>query len=389
MQTTDWIVVGNGLAGAVLSYELARQGHSVLLIDEASPDSGTRYSYGGIAYWSGTDEISKILCQEGIERHRTLADELDGDTEFRELDLLLTLLKDDDVEAVAQQYHHYAIPPQLISAQEACTLEPQLDRGEIAGALRVPHGHVNPIKTVEAFNQAFRRLGGQHLIAPVTGLVRVGNQVTGVTTPEQAYAAGQVAIAAGAYSHQLLGAIGIQVPLYYTHAEIIETPPINLSLRAMIMPANAGRFAMEDEVSQPEKSPLWQTPQQIAEPILDTGMIQFLDGSLRIGQLSQAHSDFAPASNPALSEARLRAAIATQLPALKTVPGQWRHCLVTFSRDSLPLLGPPAHLEGIHLFSGFTSPFAMLMPIAQRFTQWLRGQPDSLIDQMQVSRFQD
>ncbi|MEM9164952.1 MAG: FAD-binding oxidoreductase, partial [Cyanobacteria bacterium P01_F01_bin.4] len=309
MQTTDWIVVGNGIAGAVLSYELVRQGHSVLLIDEASPDSGTRYSYGGIAYWSGTDEISKTLCQEGIERHRTLADELDGDTEFREIDLLLTILQHEDVDAVAQQYHHYAIPPQLISAQEAGELEPQLDRSAIAAALRVTHGHVNPIKTVEAFNQAFRRLGGQHLIATVTGLVRVGNRVTGVTTPEQAYAAEQVAIAAGAYSHLLLRAVGLQIPLYYTHAEIIETPPIDTSLRTLIMPANAERFAMEDDVSQPEKSPLWQTSQQIAGPILDTGVIQFLDGSLRIGQLSQVHTDLAPVSDPATSETRLRDAI--------------------------------------------------------------------------------
>ncbi|MEO0457160.1 MAG: FAD-binding oxidoreductase [Cyanobacteria bacterium P01_A01_bin.114] len=389
MQTTDWIVVGNGLAGAVLSYELARQGRSVLLIDEASPDSGTRWSYGGIAYWSGTDEITKTLCQAGIERHRTLADELDSDTEFRELDLLLTILKDEDVDAIATQYRHYAIPPQLISAQAACDLEPQLDRSAIAGALTVKHGHVDPVKTVTAFNQAFRRLGGQHLIATATGVVRIGDRVTGVTTAEQAYAAGQVAISAGAYSHRLLQSVGLQVPLYYTHAEIIETPPVEASIQALVMPANAQRFEMEDEVSQPEKASLWQGSQQIAGPILDTGVIQFLDGSLRIGQISQVHSDLSPVSDPAMGEAKLRAAIAAQLPALKTVPGQWRHCLVTFSRDGLPLLGPLAGLEGLHLFSGFTSPFAMLMPIAQRFVQWLEGQPDSLIEAMQVDRFQN
>ncbi|MEM8809288.1 MAG: FAD-dependent oxidoreductase [Cyanobacteria bacterium P01_G01_bin.38] len=389
MQTTDWIVVGNGLAGAVLSYELARQGHSVLLIDAASPDSGTRYSYGGIAYWSGTDEVSKTLCQEGIERHRTLADELGGDTEFRELDLLLTILKGEDADALAQQYQHYAIPPQLLSAQEACELEPQLDRDAIAGALRVSHSHVNPIKTVEAFNRAFRRLGGQHLIATVTGLVRVGSRVTGVTTAEQAYAAGQVAIAAGAYSQSLLKAIDIQVPLYYTHAEIIETPPIDIALRTLIMPANAKRFAIEDEVSQPEKLSLWQTSQQIAGPILDAGVIQFLDGTLRMGQLSQVHTDLAPVSDPATSETQIRSAISNQLPALKTVPGQWRHCLVTFSRDGLPLLGPLPDLEDIYLFSGFTSPFAMLMPIAHRFVRWTDGKPDSLIEAMLVKRFQN
>ncbi|MEM9905062.1 MAG: FAD-dependent oxidoreductase, partial [Cyanobacteria bacterium P01_D01_bin.44] len=68
---------------------------------------------------------------------------------------------------------------------------------------------------------------------------------------------------------------------------------------------------------------------------------------------------------------------------------QWRHCLVTFSRDGLPLLGPLSDLEDIYLFSGFTSPFAMLMPIAQRFARWTDGKPDSLIEAMQVKRFQN
>jgi glycine/D-amino acid oxidase-like deaminating enzyme len=35
MQTFDWIVVGNGLTGAALSYELSRQGLSVLLLDRS------------------------------------------------------------------------------------------------------------------------------------------------------------------------------------------------------------------------------------------------------------------------------------------------------------------------------------------------------------------
>ncbi|NEP18779.1 MAG: FAD-binding oxidoreductase [Leptolyngbya sp. SIO4C1] len=390
MQTVDWIVVGNGIAGAALSYELVKQQQSVLLIDAASSDSGTRYSYGGIAYWSGTDETTKALCQAGIERHRQLSDELGAETEFRELDLLLTIAPEHDLEQTAQQYAHYAIPPQLISAAEACDREPQLNRDAIAGAMLVKHGHVHPVKTVEAYNQAFRRLGGQHIVASVSGLVRVGEQVTGVITPTQAYAARQVAIAAGAYSRPLLAALGLQVPLYYTHAEIIETPPVELTLQSLIMPANSQRFELEAKVSQPEKAALWQTPNQVlAAPILDAGAIQFLDGSIRIGQISRVHTTLDPSLPAAESEAALRAAIAAQLPALAAVPGSWRHCRVTFSRDGLPLIGPVPGIEGLQLFSGFTSPFAMLMPVAERFARWAVGAADPLIETMLAARFFD
>lgn len=397
MQTVDWIVVGNGLAGAALSYELVKQGLSVLLVDDGGPDSATRYSYGGIAYWSATDPLTRPLFQAGMERQRQLSAELGAETEFRELDLLLTIAPGQDPAVLAQQYADCAVAPRLISAAEACELEPQLQRDAIAAALTVKHGHVHPVKLVEAYNQGFRRLGGQHLLAAVTGLVRIGDRVTGVTTPTQAYPAGQaVLVAAGAYSRRLLQTAGMQAPLYFTHAEILETPPLEIAVRTLIMPAEAQRFALEAAAAD-----LWQTPARSPEavlelapgkrlpaPILDAGVIQFVDRSVRIGQISYLQPDFEPRLNPAVSEARLRDAIAPLLPALTSVPGAWRHCLVSFSQDGLPLLGPLPGVKGLHLFSGFTSPFAILPPLAERFVRWLGGAPDATIEQMQVARFE-
>ncbi|NJM85450.1 MAG: FAD-binding oxidoreductase, partial [Leptolyngbyaceae cyanobacterium RM2_2_21] len=160
MKTYDWIVVGNGLAGAALSYELARQGAAVLLIDRAlDPPSATRFSYGGIPYWSGTTALTQQLCREGIERYRQFSQELEADTQFRELDLILTVEPGADPEAIAQQYQKFEIVPQLISPAEAHQLEPQLDPDAIAGALSVRHGHVEPMALVAAYNQAFHRSG--------------------------------------------------------------------------------------------------------------------------------------------------------------------------------------------------------------------------------------
>src|ERR671932_183892 len=102
MKTYDWIVVGGGITGAALSYELATKGFSVLLLEQdATLQGATRYSYGGLAYWSGTSELTRQLCQEGIERHRTLTEELDTDTQFCELDLLLFIAPADRAEKIS------------------------------------------------------------------------------------------------------------------------------------------------------------------------------------------------------------------------------------------------------------------------------------------------
>ena len=133
MKTYNWIVVGGGITGAALSYELVNKGFSVLLLDRHStPENATRCSYGGLAFWSGTTDLTGQLCAEGIARYRTLSEELDAETQFRELDLLLTIAPDRDPQAAAAASAHFAIPPHLLDVAEACELEPLLNREAIA-----------------------------------------------------------------------------------------------------------------------------------------------------------------------------------------------------------------------------------------------------------------
>ncbi|MEH2269621.1 MAG: FAD-dependent oxidoreductase, partial [Nostoc sp.] len=152
MKTYDWIVVGGGITGAALAYELVKSGFSVLLLEQHSrPQNATRYSYGGLAYWSGNTSLTRLLCEEAIARYHILSQELDADIQFRELDLLLTISAASDPEATAALYNDFAIPPRLLSIQEACELEPQLNREAISGALTVKHGHIHPEKTSLAY----------------------------------------------------------------------------------------------------------------------------------------------------------------------------------------------------------------------------------------------
>ncbi len=138
MKTYDWIVVGSGIAGAALAYELVKKGYVVLLLEQhATPQNATRYSYGGIAFWSATTPLTKQLCAEGIARHHILPEELDFDTEFRELDLLLTIPVDTNPEEVAASYTRFAVPPVLLNVKEACKLEPLLNPNAIAGTLNL------------------------------------------------------------------------------------------------------------------------------------------------------------------------------------------------------------------------------------------------------------
>lgn len=389
MKPYDWIVVGGGIAGSALSYELANVGFSVLLLEQfASPGNATRYSYGGIAYWSGTTALMRQLCQEGIAIHRQLPTELDYDTQFQELDLLLTIAPGRDPAQVMPAYAGFEVSAQLLSAETASELEPLLNRSAIAAALRLPHALVSPEATVAAYNRAFERAGGLIQIAQVTGLLQSAGRITGVKTATASIAAANVAICTGGISRALLKAAGLSVPLYFTQAELIETAPLDRQLRTIVMPAELKRFAMEAEAGRRETDALWdEGGQEVVPAVLDAGAVQFRDGRLRMGQISRTLTNPEAPVDAAASEAAIRRAVGQLLPAFEQVPGEWRRCLVAFSGDRLPLVGPIGNMTGIYLFSGFSSPFALLPPLARRFAGQAAGRADALMDQLSPQRF--
>jgi len=382
MTTYDWIVIGGGITGAALAYELTQQNFNVLLLEkDPNPDNATRYSYGGLGFWGGTNEQTQQLCTEGWQRHQQLSAELDGETEFREIDLLMTIAPTDSVEAVQASYHKFAIAPTFLDPQAAQDCEPLLNRDAIAGALHLPHGHVHPQKTTQAYLQAFQRQGGTIQYETVVDLVHRDRRVTGVKTTNGSYTADRVVLCAGGRSRTILQKMGITAPVYFTHAELIETPPVDFSLRAMVVPANLQRLALQTQATQAGVQPLWQQPhQELAPAILDAGVIQFQDGHLCIGQISRALSDTKANIDSSQSEAQMRAGIASILPKIADTPGQWHHCLVAFSPEKLPQIGLIPEIEGLHLFAGFTNTLVLVPSLARRFALWATGAREFILD---------
>lgn len=395
MKTYDWIVVGGGITGAALSYELTRQGSTVLLLEQHQVLQGaSRYSYGGLAYWSGTTAMTRQLASEGIEKHRSLSQELEADTQLRELTLLLTIAADVDPQAMAQEYQKFAIPPQLLDPATACEMEPLLNPHAISGALQLPHAHINPLLTTLAYTKAMQRHGGEVHYAQVLGLIsRRDQHISGVSTAQADYHAHGVIICAGGFSRALLKTAGISIPLYFTHAESIEVASDitkDIKLSSVIMPAALQRMAMEAIASSPDHDHLWeQENHEFAPPIMDAGVIQFADHSLRLGQISRVLSNPHAEIDPAASEAHMRQQIEQVLPSLANLQGNWYHCLVAYCRDYLPLIGQVADYEGLHIFSGFSNPLVFVPTLAQRFSKHLTGSSDDIIDRLSPNRFEE
>jgi glycine/D-amino acid oxidase-like deaminating enzyme len=191
-----------------------------------------------------------------------------------------------------------------------------------------------------------------------------------------------VAICAGGITRPWLKTAGITVQQYFTHAELIEIPAPDLRLQTLVMPAVTERFTMEAAAAAVDV--LWDEPgYEPTPPILDAGAVQFLDGRIRIGQISRTLTD--PQASIASSEQELRQQVGQVLPAIAALPGTWQRCLVAFSGDRLPLVGEVK--PGLQVFSGFSNPLAIVPPLARRFAQAAAGQPDNLLPLVSPLRF--
>ena len=193
-----------------------------------------------------------------------------------------------------------------------------------------------------------------------------------------------IVVCAGGFSRELLQNSGIPVQVYFTHAEVIKTPPVNFSLNTLIMPAILSRSQLEAKSSQNDK--LWNDDNQLGW-ILDIGAVQFQDNSLCLGQISYVNTNPHVDIDSTKSEAALRDSIGRVLPKLKDVGGTWHNCLVSFSKDNLPVIGNVPQSENIKVFSGFSNPLVFIPPLARRFANYLTGNEDEIINHFSPQRF--
>lgn len=380
----DYIIIGGGITGSALSYELAKLGSRVLLLEkQANPLNATFYSYGGLAYWSATTEIQKKLYPEGREIQRNLSQELGIDNEYRDIDLVLTVNPEDDPAIIAQKFAIFAITPEILDIKEAIALEPLLNPAAISGVLRLPHGHINAEKTNLAYQQAFLSLGGTIIRETVIELIATKSKITGVKTTQNQYYGKETIVCTGGLTRSLLQKSGIIAPVYFTHAQVIKIPPTEIKLSTLVMSAIPARLLLEQKITQLENQGIWQTenPEIIAR-VLEAGAVQFQDGSLYLGQISAIITDPQTILNPVSGETEIRAGVGALLPALASLSGSCHHCLVAFAPSGRPLVGAIEGKLGLQVFSGFTSTLVSAPPLARRFARHLLGENDQIITEL-------
>ncbi len=254
----DVAVLGAGVNGTSIAYELCRRGKNVLLVDRKVMGAGASGACDDmILLQSKKPGILLEMAFASLERFKALKDELPCDIEFDTRGGTI-LIEDAEHLAVMEDFvakqRACGLDVEIIDAARLRKLQPLVARDIIASTYSPTDSQVNPMLLMKGYALGGMKLGLRYLPkAWPIGIDRSeGGWAIGLSNGARVEAEA-VVDAAGAWANDLTKMIGFQVPILPRKGQVVVTeslPPIGATnvwsaqyivskLRPQTAPANA------------------------------------------------------------------------------------------------------------------------------------------------------
>jgi heterotetrameric sarcosine oxidase gamma subunit len=226
------VIVGGGIAGSSIAYQLAGLGITdVLLLERARIASGTSWHAAGlVARVRGSHPMTE-LANYGVDLYRGLAEETGVDVHFRPTGSL-TLAENEgrmtELRYAAAIARHHGIEARLHEPDEVPEVWPLISTDGLVGALLQPgDGTVNPGYAALALAKGAHDRGATiREGVRVSALLTEDGSVTGVRTDRGDVEAETVVLACGLWTRDLAATVRVPIPLYAAEHVHVSTEPI-------------------------------------------------------------------------------------------------------------------------------------------------------------------
>lgn len=367
-RTADVVIVGGGVIGCAVAYNLAKRGcRNVIVLEKSYITSGStgRCGAGIRAQW-GTE----MNCRFGIasiEIFEHLEEELALPIGLHQGGYLVIAYKESEFEQLKKNValqNSLGIKSKVISAEEAKEIVPILNTdGAVGFTFHDRDGHGDPFLTTFAYAEAARRLGVQiYTYTEVKDIIVENGKVKGVVTDRGEISAPVVVNCAGPWSKEVAKMAGISIPTYSERHEALITEPVNRISEPMLI-SFTGNFYIQ------------QRPH----------------GSFIMGYGPEEHEETHKVNSTWIFLEEMAHKLSNLLPPTKDlrVVRQWAGSY-NMTPDAQPIVGGVDEVEGYYMAVGFSGHGYMFGPITGvLMSQLILGEELELpIDMLSYKRFE-
>jgi sarcosine oxidase, subunit beta len=361
MTSADVVIIGGGVNGASVAFNLARLGvRRVVLLERRHLGAGASGKSGSLVRMHYTNEAESRLAWESLKVFRNFDALVGGDCGFEAPGFVQIVdpAHADALRANVAMQQRLGIDTRLVSREELTKISPDLRVDDVGAAAYEPgSGFADPNATTFAFAAAARRLGATiETDCEALRIVTEGGRVAGVETSRGRVAAPVVVAVPGAWAGRLLDPLGLDFGLtpYRIQVSIFRWPE--------------GFTRRHPAVIDSTRS-AWIRPEGRA-------------GTLIGVELGAGHAD-PDKYDEGVDEAYValcREALATRFPAFErsTMRGGWAG-MIMMSPDGRPVIDQIPSVPGLFVMLGDSGTSFKTSPaIGRCLAEWIvKGQPET------------
>lgn len=365
-EEADVVIIGAGINGCSIAYELAKKSQSVIVLERGRAAEEASARSGGGVRQSNRDPAELPLAMEAVKIWADMKEALDWDVEYSQTGNLRLTRTPEEYDKFHENFERdrsMGLDVRFLSAEQTRALAPALSRElNFFGATFCPtDGAANPLLVTKAIARAARRLGvhiREH--EPLERLEVKSRRVTAAITARAEYRAPVFVNSAGPWARPICNQIGLDFPVTIKRSQILVTEPLPPLIKQFIS-ADVGY------------------------------MRQALNGGIHLGIRSAPVENY-DKSMTIQAFMEVGTGYVELFPFLKRVNIIHGWAGIThWTPDALPIIDKAPNLEGLFLTAGFSGHGFCLGPIIGKLmAEWIiDGKPSLDLHAFHWTRFED
>ena len=237
-EKADIVIIGGGVMGCAIAYNLAREGLKPVVIEKSDIGGEASGANGGGVRQSARNLKEMPLAIESIQIYGQLHEELGMDLEYTREGNLRLCTSEEELETMRASVENQKaanLDLEMLDRKQVLDINPHIGDKVLGASFCPTDGHVNPFLVTYAFFQKAKSLGARFFTDEKVKDIRLQkNKVSAVITDKQTFETDLVINAAGVAGRNVANMVGLDLPMRPVFSEAMITEPYPPLFKQMI-----------------------------------------------------------------------------------------------------------------------------------------------------------